>query len=463
MFLIPLVAGIGATAAAVGSIKDTKNPTHSALSNFTSPARVSGETFEPLPSGFEPTVLPPSSLPLSSVVADMAKTKPSKTAAGGSGGGRRGYRVGRKAPASVRVARNPLSEPPSTVTLAPMSVGNTVSGVQSQVVNTKNGVIVYGRDFCFSPIGTTSVTNWTLAGGAPLSPAAFVDSCLRQFQQMYNKFRFRAFRAHYITSSPTSASGDVMFYYGKNRESVFLNQTSSNLLPFVISDPNTKIGPQWQNLSCDFSVTGDWKSTDYGMDTDISEYADGEIFLLTKTNTVDAPGYVMFDYAVEFAEMSTIPRLLTLPVTKALWNQLGLNINQVTVADTTFAASLGGSTNLSGTPSVLPPGTTAGDIFKVIIDRTNSTAGPNSGFIFTFNVQGSAPQNATQSVMSDGMTVYATYAPNQNWVFYPNVASARASIHPLTASGSGVVSASVLQVWVSYVGSYGAAALVPNF
>lgn len=374
---------------------------------------------------------------------------------------RKGIPVKRKTRA--RVSRNPLSNPPSMVSLAPISIGNTVSGVQSQVVNTKNGVIVYGRDFCFSPIGTSAITNWTLAGGAPLTPAAFVDSCLRQYQQMYNKFRFRQFRAHYITSSPTSASGDIMFYYGKNRESVFLNQTSSNLLPFVISDPNTKIGPQWQNLSCDFSVTGDWKSTDYGIDTDIGEYADGEIFLLTKTNTVDAPGYVMFDYAVEFSEMSTIPRLLTLPVTKALWNQLGLNINQTTVTDATWNASLGGSANLSGTLSVLPTGTVAGDIFKVIIDRTNSTAGPNSVNVFTSLIQGSPGQSSTSIVMSDGMTVYATYAGNQIWVFYPNAASAKAATHPLTASNAGVISASVLQIWASYIGSNAAAAITPNF
>jgi hypothetical protein len=255
-----------------------------------------------------------------------------------------------------------------------------------------------------------------------------------------------------------------MFYYGKNRESVFLNQTSSNLLPFVISDPNTKIGPQWQNLSCDFSVTGDWKSTDYGMDTDIGEYADGEIFLLSKTNTVDAPGYVMFDYIVEFSEMSTIPRLLTLPVTKALWNQLGLNINQTTITDQVWGASLGGAANLSGTLSALPPGTVGGDIFKVIIDRTNSLAGPNSVNVFTSLIQGASNQTSTSVIMSDGMTVYATYsAGNQIWVFYPNAASAKAATHPLTASGAGIITGSVLQLWVSYVGSNASAALVPNF
>lgn len=461
MFLIPIVAGIGATAAAVGSIKDTKKPTNSALENLITPSRTgnSGESFVP----FEP--LP--ELPLSSeMVKPTRQTKGGPTTAVSQPARSRGNRVvqgGGRRRASARLRPNPLSAPPSSVTMAPISIGNTVSGMQSQIVNTKTGVMVYGRDFCFSPIGTNLISNWTLVGGAPLTPAAFVDSCLRQFQQMYNKFRFRAFRAHYITSSPTSSSGDIMFYYGKNRESVFLNQTSSNLLPFVISDPNTKIGPQWQNLSCDFSVTGDWKSTDYGMDTDIGEYADGELFLLSKTNTVDAPGYVMFDYVVEFAEMSTIPRLLTLPITKALWNQLGLNINQTTVTDATWNASIGGTTNLSGTPSALPTGTVAGDIFKVIIDRTNSTAGPNSVNVFTSLIQGSPGQSSTSIIMSDGMTVYATYAGNQIWVFYPNAASAKAATHPLTASGAGIITASVLQIWVSYIGSNAAAAITPNF
>lgn len=454
MFLIPIVAGIGATAAAVGSIKDTNKPYNSAIENLLTPPIRAGESFVPFESFPD---LPGSS---NNAMVKSNRTKPL------AGNGRASRASGRKSiPLKRVVARIPrtLAGPPSTVSLAPMSIGNTVSGVQSQVVNTKTGVIVYGRDFCFSPIGTSIVTGWTLAGGAPLTPAAFVDSCLRQYLQMYNKFRFRAFRAHYITSSPTSASGDVMFYYSKNRESVFLNQTSANLLPFVISDPNTKIGPQWQNMSCDFSVTSDWKSTDYGMDTDIGEYADGEIYLLSKTTTVDAPGYVMFDYAVEFAEMSTIPRLLTLPVTKALWNQLGLNINQTTIVDVVWGASLGGSANLSGTLSVIPPGTIAGDIFKIIIDRTNSTLGAFSVNVLTSNIQGASLQQSTPVVMSDGMTCYATYAGNQIWVFYPNAASAKAATHPFTASASGTILASTLQVWASYIGSNGSANLVPNF
>jgi hypothetical protein len=49
MFLVPVVAGIGAIAAAVGSIKDTSKPTNSTLENLLNPPRSqSGETFVPL-------------------------------------------------------------------------------------------------------------------------------------------------------------------------------------------------------------------------------------------------------------------------------------------------------------------------------------------------------------------------------------------------------------------------------
>jgi len=427
---------------------DNPNPTY--FDSSTGPLYKSGQVKLVKPnmvSGKSPKIK------LSSLVnkSRVVKTKASSSRAGGS----------RTNPRPLRSAR---FGPPSAVTLAPASIGNTISGVVSQTLQTRTGVCVSGRDFCFQPIGSGTVQTWTLIGGAPLAPAVFVDSTLRQYQQIYNRFRFLSFTAHYITSSPTSSNGDVMFYYGKNRDSVFLNQTSGNLLPFVISDPNTKIGPQWQNMSASFSVSGNWKSTDYGMESDISNYCDGELFLLSKTSTTDSPGYVMFDYIVEFSELSTIPRLLALPVSKGLWFQLGLNINQAAVVDVVWGASIGGSGNISGSLSAVPPNSNAGDIFKVIIDRTNSTFGANSAAITNSLIESTSLQTSTPIVMSDGMTLYGVYASgNQIWTFYPSAAAAYSGNRPLSASATLVVAGSTLQVWVSYVGTVGAAGITPNF
>jgi hypothetical protein len=367
----------------------------------------------------------------------------------------------RKATRPIKLRRLPA---PSTQTFAPISIGNTVRGSVSQVVDTKFGKMVHGRDFMFSPIGSGTVTNWTLVGGAPLTPAAFADSTLRQYVQMYNKFRFIQITAHYITSSPTSSNGDIMFYFNKNRESVFLNQTSGNLLPFVISDPNAVLGPQWENASATFQVSSDWKSCDYGIDSSIQDYADGDLFLLSKTSTTDSPGYVLFDYIIEFTEPSITPRLLSLPITRILWFNLALNITSPATVDAPFGWSLAGAPpNLSGTVSTLPPGTTGGDVFKVILDMSNTLRGANSAFVLAPTVQNvsSAGQPSTQTTFIDGSTVYATYS-NGVFVLFPSADAAFSNSRPFTSSGTGAVAAT-LMTWMSYIGSVAALNINPNF
>jgi hypothetical protein len=350
---------------------------------------------------------------------------------------------------------------PSSVALAPVSIGNTIRGVKSNVVQRRDGCIINGRDFMFTPIGTASIETWTLAGGAPLTPAAFVDSTIRQYMQMYNKFKFHSFTAHYLTSSPTSSDGDIMFYHNKNRDSVFLNQTSNNLLPFVISDPNTVLGPQWQNHSARFEVTSDWKSTDYGMNSDVTEYSAGDLFLLTKSTTSDSPGYVMFDYVIEFKERSIMPRLLTLPMAKILWSNVALNVSGTATVNFNFLTVVGGN-NLSGGPSTLPTGAVFGDIFKVIFDRTNSVLNGGSSTYTTLNVLTNGSIAANNVAMNDGTTLYAMYGNNW-WTLYTTIDAAILGTQPLAFSASGALVSSTLQFWMSFVTSTTGSNVQPNF
>lgn len=356
------------------------------------------------------------------------------------------------------------STPVTMMSSAPVSVGNTVRGVASKTVMLPDGCVVTGRDFMFSPVGSGAIQTWTLVGGAPLTPAAFADSTLRQYMQMYQRFRFKRIIAHYITSSPTSANGDVMFYYGKNRDSVFLNQTSGNLLPFVISDPNTVLGPQWQNHSAAFNCTGDWRSCDYGMESNPSLYADGELFLMSKTSTVDSPGYVMFDYTIEFSQKSISPRLLSLPITRILWSQLGLSFNNAAaVTNTPVIASVGGN-NISGLASALPTGTISGDVFKVIFDVTNSTfAGAGSGAFIVSNIANQPTQFTSSITLQDGTTLYAVYSGNGVWSFYTNSAAAYSNDRPLLYSATNAITGTTIQVWVSYIGAITGINNAPNF
>ncbi len=351
--------------------------------------------------------------------------------------------------------------PPSTIALAPVNIGNTIRGFQNLERDTPNGKLVIGRDFMFSAIGTNAV-GWSMVGGAPLTPAAFVDSNIRMYMNMYNQFRFVSFTAHYITSSPTSSNGDIMFYYGKNRESVFLDQSSTNLLPFVISDPNTVLGPQWQNASAKFTCSGKWKSTDYGMDAQIGEYADGELFLLSKTSLNESPGYVLFDYTIEFRERSISPRLLTLPVTRALWNQCSFNLSSASVTNGTVYNLVVGGNNISGAPSVLPPGTQSGDIFKMIYDASNSTYTLNQTFVTIPFSQHLGNATATSVPLLNGSTIYATVGTNNLLTLFFTAAGAYSNSNPLVASGTGN-STVTLQFWMSYVGASSSLNISPNF
>jgi len=370
-----------------------------------------------------------------------------------------GYRAGTAGP----VAMGPVS----TITTAPVAIGNSIRGSKSISQSTRDGVLAIGRDFMFTPIGSGSITTWTVVGGAPLSPAAFSDSTLRQYMQMYQKFKWKRLIAHYITSSPTSSNGDIMFYYGKNRSNVFLNQTSSQLLPFVMSDEDTVLGPQWTNLSAEFSVTSDWKSTDYGMTFTPELDAAGELFLLSKTSSVDSPGYVIFDYEIEFKDLQITPRLLSLPLPRAQWNQLNMGVTSlITTAFTSVVAPAVTGNGINGNPSSAPSGFASGDIYKVILDVTNSAPGswvgttPSAGFAFSIYGGG---VTAPVIPLIDGTTCYATVTNTGTAIrLYPTIAAAQTAQNPLVYATSSTVTFN-LQIWISLVAVENATSYNPNF
>lgn len=351
--------------------------------------------------------------------------------------------------------------PVASINTAPVAIGNSIRGSRSMSRNIPNGVMVSGRDFMFTPIGTGGITTWTMCGGTPLTPVAFGDSSIRQYMQMYQKYRWKSCVVHYVTSSPTSANGDVMFYRNKNRNSVFLNQTSSFLLPFVISDPDTVIGPQWTNHSAALTVQGTWKSTDYGMNSDVDDYADGDVFLLSKTSTTDSPGYVLFDYVIEFAELQISPRLLALPLPRAQWFQTSIGVTATTIAANAPVALVLTSNNISGSGATNPPGLTNGDIYKVIVDFTNSSSLPSGVATVKTAINSGTIQSGT-TVLQDGTTVYAIVATN-GFNLFPNAESAFTGIDNLLYTNTNATVTFNIQVWMSLIGTVSNTNLNPNF
>lgn len=352
--------------------------------------------------------------------------------------------------------------PVAKIATAPVAIGNSINGCETISRPTPQGVVAIGRDFMFSPIGSGSVTTWTDVGGTPLSPAAFSDATLRQYMQMYQKFRWKELVVHYITSSPTSANGDVMFYYGKNRDSVYLSNTSTQLLPFVMSDKNTVLGPQWSNHSAKIDVISDWKSTDYGMTSDLNTYAAGELFLLSKTSTTDSPGYVVFDYVIEFADMQITPRLLALPLPRAQYSQVNLGASGAVTAGNALVVAVTGN-GISGSASALPTGYTVLDVYKVHFDITNSASG--SWTVATPSTLAKLQAGSLSAVsltLADGFTCYAVAVSTTQLQFFPNSTAAFALNDTLVYAATATITYNI-QCWMSLIGTINSTNLVPNY
>jgi len=306
--------------------------------------------------------------------------------------------------------------PVSSINTAPVAIGNSVRGSKPRVVNSANGARVVGRDFAFALKGTSaSITNWELIGGMPITPAVLPSSVLRNYCQMYANFKVNKLVVHYITSSPTSQAGDILFYYERDRKAPLQDYTNASFLPFVLSDPLTIIGPQWTNHSLIVDPVRDWKSTLYGMNADLNEDAAGSVFLFSKTNAINSPGYVLLDYDISFKEMSVNPRAGTLPISRGQWNNFTIGATtQAVVAGSTPVGS--GTTvvvqgfDVSGAASALPTGAAYGDIYKCVAAVTASQLNGNTWANATpANLLRYGNDIDTAVTIDDGFTFYAVY------------------------------------------------------
>ncbi len=301
--------------------------------------------------------------------------------------------------------RNPTFGAVATITTAPTAIGNSLQGFTASVSPVRGGVRVVGRDFSFSASATGTVTGWVLSGGVPLTPCCLPSTILRSYVQMYNEFKINGANFHYITSSSTTATGDVMFYHSKNASAQLPECTNNSFLPYVMSDSGTLLGPQWTNHTLHCNVDDSWYSTDYGADTlNESRYSAGDIFLYSKTSSTESPGYIVFDYDITFRELSVNPRSGILPLAKAQWQQVALVNNTVAVADTTNLLLSSFSTSGIGGTTITAPTVVAGDIYEFVFDSTNSTygAGSSASTAVMYKPVGAV----TPITFKDGLKVY---------------------------------------------------------
>nr|UHS71999.1 MAG: hypothetical protein 3 [Luteoviridae sp.] len=310
----------------------------------------------------------------------------------------------------------------SSITTAPVSIGNSVRGSKPRIQQTVDGARVVGRDFAFGLSGTAStVTNWELIGGMPVTPCVLPSSVLRNYCQMFQFFKVNKVLVHYITSSATSQTGDVVFYYERDRNAPAPDYSNSNFLPYILSDEATIIGPQWMNHTALINPPPEWKSTLYGNQPDLNEDAAGTVFMFSKTSTTSSPGYILIDYDISFKSMAVNPRAGSLPIARGQSNFICLT-NTTTTSSGATAAFTSASTgkNISNVTSSLPTGDALGDIYKLIVQATASqqvnatwTGTPAQTLATLLQYQ-----DNTAIALDDGFTCFMRQINANSFVFY---------------------------------------------
>jgi len=305
--------------------------------------------------------------------------------------------------------------PVSSISTAPVAIGNSIRGSRPRVTNFSGGARIVGRDFAFALKGTAAaITGWELIGGMPITPSVLPSSVLRNYCQMFANFKVNKLVVHYITSSPTSQAGDVMFYYERDRKAPMCDYSNASFLPYVLSDPFTIIGPQWTNHSLVVDPVREWKSTLYGMNADLNEDTAGSVFLFSKTNATNSPGYVLIDYDISFKEMSVNPRAGSLPISRGQWSNftIGTSALATTIQSTRIGFNdslvLRGN-DLANATAALPTGAANGDIYKCVACATASTTNNTWTGATLSNLLLNVADLDTPITIDDGYTFYLLY------------------------------------------------------
>ncbi len=335
------------------------------------------------------------------------------------------------APVTKRRSSAPATfGPVSAISTAPVAIGNSIRGSKPVTIMTADGARVQGRDFAFTVTATpSSITGWTPVGGMPLTPSAMPSTSLKSYCQMYAKFKINSIVAHYITSSATSQTGDVMFHYERDRAGPFIDWSNNSFLPYTLSDPHTVIGPQWTNHTCVIQPVGDWKYTDYGVHIEPNDESYGQLVLFSKTSSANSPGYVLLDYDITFKELQVNPRAGLLPVARAQWFPACLNATAVSVTSgtDTIVPNMTVGKDITNTIATVPTGWKSGDIYRCIFDVTNSVivngAWTNATTANLFNYELPGGSNSAVTV-DDGFTCYIVATSSTACRVYPTLASA---------------------------------------
>lgn len=343
--------------------------------------------------------------------------------------------------------------PVSTIDTAPVSIGNTISGANAVVIPTKDGIRIKGRDFlCNVDATATSITGFTMVGGAPISPICMVSSAIKGFMNAYANYYIHGVAFHYITAANTGESGTLVLMINKNRAGPGIPTDGSTFLPTILSDHNTVMSPLWKNCSAVFLPPPEWYSTNIFNDEQLSAQSPGELFVFTKSSQNIPQGYILVDYDVSFRNMQASLKQLTLPVSRMKYTQSRLFVSGSLVVNNAVNLGLSGTLMDGATPAAPPSGYLVGDVYKCIFNMNDATL---TGFTATttFRHQLQAGSINVDLSLVDGFTLYAVAITTTNVTLYPNYPAAVAASGQLvwaSTQPAGVIS---IPIYMSLVGS----------
>lgn len=304
--------------------------------------------------------------------------------------------------------------PVSTISTAPVAIGNSIRGATADVTQLPDGARIVGRDFGFSLNSTAAtLTNWELVGAMPITPCVLPSTVLRNYAQMFGFFKVNKLMVHYITASATSQTGDIMFYYERDRYSPLVDYSNTSFLPFVLSDSNTVIGPQWTNHTLVVDPIKEFKSTAYGLSSDLNHDATGTVMVFSKTSSTTSPGYILIDYDITFKSLSVNPRAGMLPIARGQFSciSIGDTARSATAGSTAIANLVIQGEGLdNATMYNMPSGAASGDIYKVVVAATASVANNVWTNVTLSNLLVSPNALDTAVTVDDGFTCYMRWA-----------------------------------------------------
>lgn len=379
-------------------------------------------------------------------------------------------------PARLSQNANAVFGPVATITTAPVAIGSSLSGSHPIVRPVPDGMRVQGRDFMLQLAAVNNTqTNWVLVGGCPLVPHAFVASILRGYASMYAEFICHGFTFHFITSAPTTAVGDIMFYINKDRGQALLDTSNNNFMSIVLSDPNTVLGPLWKNNSATYQPTFKTFPTAILDDDDLRTQGPGELFVYSKTSassTLGSPGYVVVDFDVTFKTLQTNPRDLLFPISRLKYAQYGMGYaTNVAIAQGVEAVWRTNTALLDGTFSIISNDAAArlGDVYKIVMcPQYGAYAGgvtPANLLQSSVRVGTEVTTTAIPFTIDDGFTCFGVYVAVANGVLmlYPTFQAAITQETPLQFGTTQAVTQWDIPSWLSLVGNTSGALYQSNF